>query len=290
MGIIRGGLLVIVSVLLFVSLFAGLILLTMSWSLNYSNVKVELGGVLKDNLKDKIGVVELVGDDYVKMQEYCKLYSDYAITYENMTITIPCSVILEGQDAIVNKGIDEFVEKIYFEQYDCSFWKCFETQKVPFFLVSSKAQAYWYSKFNYVLMLIALLSICGFLLAEKKSNFFLITSILVVIAVIPFAKMDWLISLTGKTAEGLLSVFFSKSYSVFIRGLFIGIILLLIGILLKFFNIGFKIQSIFSKFGKSKDEKEEKKPEVKEKKEEVKPQKIDSKKVIKKVIRTDKKK
>jgi hypothetical protein len=293
MGLIRGGLLVIVSVLLLVSLFAGFILLTMSWSLNYDNVKTELGSALKGNLTNKIGINELVTQNYPKMQEYCKNNSSYIVNYEGNIISVPCSVILEGHDAIVDNEINSSIEKIYFTNYNCNFWNCFDTQQIPFFLVSLKAQQYWYSKFNQVLILIGLLSICGFLLAEKKSNFFLLVSALIIIAVIPIAKIDWLISLTGKTAEGLLSVFFSKSYSVFIRGIALGVILLVIGVVLKFFGIGFKIQTILSKFRRSdkkEEPNEEKKIEVKEKKDTSIQQKQDSKKIVKKIVKVSKKK
>ena len=55
MGVIRGGLLVIVSVLLFVSLLAGNLFLTMSWSLDYDNVKTELVSVVKELVEEEGG-------------------------------------------------------------------------------------------------------------------------------------------------------------------------------------------------------------------------------------------
>ena len=108
MGVIRGGLLVIIAVLLFVSLFATYILLTMSWSLNYDNVQKELGDVIKSTLNNKVGVTELVATEYSAMQEDCKLNSSYVINYEDIAITIPCEVISQGQEAVINYSINKF--------------------------------------------------------------------------------------------------------------------------------------------------------------------------------------
>jgi len=259
MGIIRGGLLVIVSVLLLVSIFASLFLLTMSWSLNYSNVKSNLGEVIKSSLTEQININKLVADNYPEMQVYCNNHSSYNVSYDDLTVDIPCSVISQGSEVVVDYAINQSIEKIYFKQYDCKFWDCFSEEKVPFFLVSQKAQSYWYSKFNYVLMIIGVLSILGFVLAKKKSNFFILISALIIIAAIPFSKLGWVVSLLGDSAETFLSIFFSKGYLVFIRGILVGIVLLVIGIILKLFGVGFKIQAIFSR----KEAKEKMKEEVK---------------------------
>lgn len=292
MGIIRGGALAVVSVFLLIGVFASMLFLTMAWSLNYSNVKVELGGVIKDSLNDKLGLEQVVSDNFVEMQSYCNNYDDYALNFQGRTIVIPCNVISQDVPAVVNRSVDSYIEKIYFQQYNCEFWSCFKEEAIPFFLVSVKAQAYWYSLFNYALMVVAVLSILGFLLAEKKSNFFVLVSVLIVLCAIPFAKMDWIIGLTGKTASGLLGVFFSKGYSVFIRGIIVGAFLLLAGFIMKLFKVGFKISTIFVK---SKEEKlEEKITELKKDKKEVsrevKSESKEDKKIVKKTVIRKKKK
>jgi len=266
MGIIRGGLLVIVSVFLFIGIFAGILLFTMSWSLNYSNVKDNLGKVVNETLREELGIIEKISDDYMAMKTYCYSYSNYVVTYGAEIITIPCEDINQSQEVVVNNAIGRFVEQIYFQNYDCEFWTCFREGEIPFFLVSAKAQTYWYDKFNYVLMFVGLLSILGFLLSEKKSNFFLLISALIIIASLPFMKIGLFIGLFGDKAEGLLSVFFSKGYDVFIRGVILGVVLLLVGIILKFFRIGFKIHSIFSKAGQELEKEETKESGKEEKK------------------------
>lgn len=265
MGFIRGGLLVIVSVFLFIAFFAGNLLLTISWSLNYENVKVELNEVITTTLQNQVDIDSFVQNDLVDMQNYCLTYSDYPLSFRGNAISIPCSVVSEGQDAIIPFFASEFIGQIYFDEYECGFWDCFSQDDIPFFLVSAKSQAYFYSKFNLVLMSIAVLAILGFLLAEKKSNFFLLTSVLLAISALPFAKFDVFAGLFGDEVQGIISVFFSKAYSVFLASLILGGILLAIGIILKLFKVGFKIQSIFSRGDKvtSEDVKEIVKEEVK---------------------------
>jgi len=278
MGVIRGGLLVVVSVLLFVSIFAGLIFFTMSWSLNYDNVQVELKEVINDTFRSEVGIESIVDRNYLEMIAFCQNSSYYVFGFEERTLTLPCSVVLQGQDFIFEKSVELFIEDVYFSQYDCSFWNCFSQEKIPFFLVSAKAQSYWYSKFNYVLIIFGLLCVLGFLLSEKKSNFFLLLSVLLIIASIPFSKFDLFAGFFGDKAEGLLNVFFSKAYAVFLRGVIIGAILIFVGILLKFFRIGFKIQSIFSKVSESSGKVQEDKDE-----------KLKIKKIVKRKIKEKKK-
>jgi hypothetical protein len=255
MGFIRGGLLVIVSVLLFVSILTANLLFTISWSLNYDNVKVELKNVVNDLIVKEELSNPLV-DDYGKMQTYCQNYSDYVASYGGSTFIIPCSVVSQGPDAVVDQGISQFIEKIYFANYDCEFFDCFNKNEIPFFIVSAKSQDYFYSKFNYVLMIIGVFSILGFILSEKKSNFFLLISILIVLAALPFAKFDLLFGLFGGTAKSLLLVFFSKSYSVFLGGIILGVSLFLLGWILKLFKVGFKISTIFAKKDQEKPKQE----------------------------------
>lgn len=275
MGIIRGGLLVVVSVFLFITLLAGFLLLTVSWSLNYENVKVELGAVLQDQANENIDL-DFLGENYEAMQTYCDNYDNYVINYENIEVVVPCSVILNGSDSIITYSIDRFVEKIYFAHYDCSFVNCFAEYEVPFFIISAKAQKYFYSLFNTVLILFGIFAIIGFLLSEKKSNFFLLIAVLIAIAALPFSQFDIIVGDVGSVAKGLLHVFFSKAYTVFIYGIILGAALLLIGLILKLFKVGFKIQTIFQKdeTAKPKEKPEEKvdKDRDKSKKEKQKPQ------------------
>ncbi len=286
MGIIRGGLLAIISVLLFISILAGNLLLTISWSLNYNNVQEKLTPVIKDVLRDEIGATDVLKEKFPQMQTYCVNNPEYIFTYRERVITIPCSVVGEGEEKVIDYGIGKFIEDIYYHNYECNFWDCFKTEGLPLFLVSSKAQVYWYTRFNYILMAIGILSALGFIFAQRKSNFFILLSFLIILASLPLAKFDFITSLIGEPAESLLNVFFSRSYDVFFRVALIGAAFLALGLILKFFRIGFKISTIFAK--KEGVSKEEVKKIIKEEKTKDASSKFgQSKEIVKKEVKKE---
>lgn len=273
MGVIRGGLLVIVSVLLFLGLLAGSIFLTLSWSLDYENVKTELVSVVKEIVEEE-GGLETVEQEFEFIESYCENESEYVFKERNYTFVIPCEVVGEGQEAVVDYSVSSLVEQIYYEEYECGFWDCFKEQ--PFFLVSAKAKDYWNSKFYLALIASIILIILSFFLVEKKTNLPFILGGLLILSALLFVKLDLLFSFFGEDFSKLFSVFFSQSYSVFLKVLILGVIFLVVGIVLKFFKIGFKISNLFSKkdkkvseedvkdivkkeVGKSKSEKKKKK-------------------------------
>ncbi|MBA7707240.1 hypothetical protein ES703_116109 [subsurface metagenome] len=166
MGAIRGVLLVFVSVLLFLVLLVGNTFLTLSLSLNYNNVKPELvstigifvGDGMSFIIEETVGKkVESIEDDLSDeinknleiMEEYCQNNSDYVFSYEGNTFVIPCSVVSQGSEAIIEEGITNIVDDFYYAEYNCGFWDCFEKTGSPFFLISQKAKNYWNSKFYF---------------------------------------------------------------------------------------------------------------------------------------------
>ena len=247
MGALRGGLLILVSIALFFSLFVAGLFLTISLSLDYDNVREELIPVLKDSSKSPVKISDTISKDYTVMEEYCGSYSNYVVNYEGERVVIPCSVISQGKEAVIDYGIDQFVQEVYFGNYDCSFVGCFAEYEIPFFVVSKKMQGDFLTNFGLFLIVIAILSILGFLASEKKSNFFILLSMLLVLSALPFLKFDWFINLAGGSLQGLLSVFFNKSFLVFKSVAILGAVLLFIGLVSKFFRIGFDVSTIFSK-------------------------------------------
>jgi len=258
MGFIRGGLLVIVSVLLFISLLIGNLFLTLSWSLSYDNVKVELISVSNDLFQGQNNLKSIVEEKYDFMKSYCQNNSDFVFAQEGYTFTIPCDSVAKGQDAVIGSLVDNVVKKFYYQEYDCNFLDCFKKNQQPFFLVSQKARDYWTSKFYLAMMASIVLIVLSFLLIEKKANFPILIGSLIILSSLPLFKLNWFLSLFGNSFYGLLSVFFSQSFTMFWRVLIIGIILLAVGIIFKLFKVGFKISEFFSKKdGVSKDEVEE---------------------------------
>jgi hypothetical protein len=284
MGAIKGILLVFVCVFLFVSLLLVNTFLTLSLSLDYKNVKTEMRGVL-DNLFEDQNLETVVENNFEIMKLFCQTNSEYIFNYDNSeyNFVLPCNIITQGSDVVVEYIINDFVDEFYYKDYDCNFMDCFsqmsfesEEKITPFFLISEKAKNYWNSKFYFAFLVS--LGLIGFLffLAERKSNVFIITGSLLIAVALPFMKLDWALSLiSGESLLGLLNVFFSESYTIFVISLVLGILLLGIGVLLKLFKIGFKISDFCSQFSrKNKKIPEEqnkqvvKKPEVKKKSEE----------------------
>ena len=252
MGVIRSILLVFVSVLLFVSLLAGGLFLTFSLSLDYDNVKTGISSVVQELNINGMTVQGVMEDVYPLMQLYCAIGNNSEYVFKDdtfsKTFVIPCYVVPEGSQAIVNYGLNNFVEQVYYEDYDCSFWDCLEKTGSPLFLISAKAQSYWNSKFYFSLFVIIILIGLSFLLVEKKSNSFILSGILIIVSSFPFMKLESIISLfSDNYLSGILTVFFSEASDVFWIMLVSGIVFLVMGIFLKLFGIGFKISGFFSK-------------------------------------------
>ncbi len=254
MGAIRGILLVFVCVFLFISLLLLNIFLTLSMSLDYKNVQAELGVVL-NNILEGQNVTTIVEKNFYLMEFYCQSNpeSEYSLSYDGSgyDFEISCFVISQGSDAVVDYIVNDFVDEFYYKDYDCEFLDCMEKTGSPLFLVSEKAKNYWNSKFYFALLVS--LGLIGFLffLAEKKSNIFIIAGSLLMVVSLPFMKLDWALSLiSGESLLGLLNVFLSESYTIFVISLVLGILLLGVGILFKIFKVGFKISDICSKFSK----------------------------------------
>jgi hypothetical protein len=250
MGIIRGGLLVIASVLFFVSLLAGNFFLTMNLSLDYEIIKPELISTIKQMAEKENNVVPKITDEHIlKMEEYCKNNSNFIYVEGDYAINISCSNVLEGSEAIVEEGVENIVEELYYKNYDCGFFDCVKND--PSFFFSEQLKNSSNSKFYFMLMISIVIFIIMFFLTENKSNSFILAGILLIISALPFAKLDSVISLFDKGVMKVFTVFFVKGYVVFLRMLFIGIGFLIFGVVLKFFGIGFKISEFMNKFKKN---------------------------------------
>src|SRR3989344_1165995 len=278
MGLIRGGLLVIASVLLFLLFLAGNLFFAFNLSLDYNNVQTELKPIITD-IVEKNNLRQNINQEFWVMESYCQNNSEYVFSNENSgdfnyVFSIPCDVVSQGPESVIDYGINSLIEKSYYKDYNCNFWDCFK-QKDPLFLFSKQAQDYWNSKFYLILSLSIVLIILIFLLAEKKSNFPVIIGSLLVLS-------SMLLKLSSafflKLALSTLSFFteFDSSFdmfnfvlvqlnSVILITFIIGIIILAIGIILKLFKVGFKISNIFYKIQKEDEgSKEISKEEVKE--------------------------
>jgi len=250
MGLIRGGLLVITSVVLFAFFLIGNSLLVVSNSLEYENIQEELVPVITEIIDEQINLDQIVEDKLPAMESYCVNNSEFVFNAEGRTLDISCGSIEQGNEMIVKEIIEDSVEEVYYQEYDCGFIECLKEQKsIPFFLLSAQTQSYFENKF-YIVMLICLgLSALVFLLVESKTNMPILVGALLVVSSLPFLKLD---SIAGFFADKSLLQFFTflftQSYSVFIKSFILGLVLIAIGIFFKFFNWGFKISEFIGKF------------------------------------------
>lgn len=262
MGFIRGGLLVIVSVLLFFSFLAGNLFLTLTLSLDYDSVQPEIASIVEELSEQEMNLGQIVNEEYPFMEEYCQNNSEYVFSEQGYTFAIPCSVVSQGSDAIFDYGLNTMVEDVYYKEYDCDFWDCIKETGTPFFLISEKAKDYWKQNFYFSLIVSMILIALAFILIEKRTSLPIIVGVMLMISGLPFLMINWISlnlipsSMFGEYFIELFSIFFTKSHTMFLISFILGLIILGVGILLKFFWIGFKISNIFSREKKGVSKKE----------------------------------
>ena len=128
MGFIRGALGVFASVLLFIMFLAGGILLTLTLSLQYNNLKEHLTPLINQTIQQEIGinVPAEIEKEIVSMNISCEDYpGEYNFTEQGFSLTISCDVLKNGTSAVINSGVEQIIHNIYYYSYTCSFWKCF---------------------------------------------------------------------------------------------------------------------------------------------------------------------
>lgn len=253
MSFLRSGAITIFSIVLLLSIFLMNISLTLSWSLEHDNIKPALKDSIKDLLKDNINIENSVNNLDNSMKNYCRTNAEYVFSQENYTFTIPCEVIQEGTESVIDYAIEHLIDTVYYAEYNnCKFWSCVKETSAPLVLVSEKAHDYWKTKFYLFMAISIVLFALIFFVSKNKTVAFFVAGILMVLASLPFRKFDWLFSLAPKEISGIIPIFFTKSYSVFLIMLIIGLIILGIGLVFRFFGLGMKISRWFSKEG-SKD-------------------------------------
>ena len=164
--------------------------------------------------------------------------------------------------AIVDEFVIETVDQLYYKQYECSFSQCLEDKKNALYFVSEDFRDYLSSKVYFMFLALLIMFVLMLLLAEHKANAFIIAGVILIVASLPFLKLEsFAASLIGGNFSDFSKVFLSDAYKVFIINLIFGILLLLVGIAIKLTGIGMKISEFFSK-KKEKEISEEKVEEI----------------------------
>lgn len=275
MGMIRGSLLVIVSILLFASFLIFNSLMVVENSLEYNNIKTQLIPVLTESLDKQIGLNNLIANNYFNLSNSCANQSEVVLGAGGDALEINCSVVSQGPDAIKNKIIDDSLNKVYYAEYDCKFLDCNKNGDKPFFIVSEHSKNYFKSWMIKSLILSIVLAVLVLFIVETISNGFIISGVLLLVSalLVRFSTSILLKIIFSPMAQkfgiDILEMFgflLSSLNSVFVKCLIASIVLIAIGIIWKIFALGFKIKGFFDGFssGSKKKDKKEKDEEEEE--------------------------
>ena len=265
MGFIRGGLIFILGALLLIFLLVGNLFLTFNLSITPENIKEKISLEVY-NIVDEIGGEEIekaIDENMHLIEEYCLNNSEYVFSYEGYALDIPCNVAKEGKDAIIEEGISDVIDKIYYQEYSCeTFWECAFQSENPTYLFSAESKQYWKNIFYYALILSLILIGIMFFVMENKTSLFLIVGTLLIISSLPFIAFGKIFLFLGNSFLQFIPILLSGSYTVFLITFILGLILIGIGFVLKFATFGGFIAKIFSEKKisnkKSKNKQEEK--------------------------------
>lgn len=254
MGFLRGTVITFFSIILLILLFLMSLTAILSSSLNHDTLQPALKSYTRDMLKSFVDSENIFSaNNQIYMKNYCSIQSEYKFTFENYDFIIPCQVIEEGNDAIIDYGAGNFVDNIYYTEYNCEFWQCVKNSTIPFVLISEKAKDYWNGKFLLLVVLSIVLFALIFFISRNRPTTFIVTGVLLIISALPFRKLHWILTFIPDKFSDIFSVFFTKAHSVFIIILVIGIVFIVWGILCKIF--GLKME--FNKDSPEEEESEE---------------------------------
>ncbi len=241
MGFIRGGVLVIVSIFLLMSLIGVNSLFIITSSLEYENVNSQIKSVVMDEtvLSEifpgaDFNLTSQEEEIFERAKEFCgNETEDYVFSYEEYEIDIPCSLVEENPEAIINKTVDGVIEGIYYGDYECDYWDCFTKEKTPLFLISEKSKNYWQEKLIFMFIFSLILVAGMFFLTENKKNFPIVLGGVLILSTLPLLKLEsFVVSLAGSSLSFLSGVLTSIK-PIFWTGFVLGLILIGIGVALK---------------------------------------------------------
>ena len=174
------------------------------------------------------------------MQIYCQNSLEYTFDpklYDLGPISVPCNVVIQGKDSILNYVAGEYVKKEYYKEYRCGLFDCSLESLSPLVYVSQHSKNYWSQWFYYSLFASLILIALMFLLMEKKKNIFINVGMLMMISSLPLLFLNWLVS-----SFNFADILFSKANVIFWVVFILGTILIMVGIGLKFWKFSSEIE------------------------------------------------
>lgn len=249
MGFIKGGLFYFSCVLLLVSFLAMNFSLMVGISLSYDVIQPELNEVVSELVSQEMDINQIIEDNYDESVLICQNQSSINISQEGFEFEIDCEKVLIGKKAIADEGINRLVEQIYYQGYDCDYWSCLKDTQAPWFLFSEKSHDYWIGKFYLFLIISSIILLIMFFTIENKISLPIYAGGILVLSSLPFAKPEWFLFMfkINEFVYSIISVFFTKSLTVFSVMLFLGILSIIATFLVKFLIVGEKISLFFKK-------------------------------------------
>lgn len=252
MGFFRGGTIFFLGVLLLISLFVGNLFFVLYSSLDYKNVQEHFTPILSNVIYGGMDEQQ-INEAFDMMINYCQQKDNFPIDSGVFIFDIPCSSILsQTPQQVLILEVESFINKVYYNEYECSFFDCFSQQNLPFFLISKNTQDYVKSKFYFFLVLSLILTGLIFLLLQHKKSILIVLGSLIILSSLPLIKIGSLSTiLSGEHIPEVLSLFTGKATTTFWVVFVLGIILICLGIGLRFWNYE-KIKEFFSKIKNKK--------------------------------------
>jgi hypothetical protein len=255
MGIIRGTIIFTLTILLFISLFAVNIFLTLSYSISYSSIHPYLINTTSEFAQSSGASATAIQELAQKNMECSNSTPLVNFTFENNDISVPCTVINSGAKTTIDYLINATANELYYKNYSCNFIECIKSENSV--ILSKAAEDYWNSKLIAMIFVSLAIFALIFLFSKEKHNAFIIAGITAILSSLPFRQIEWIISgISEFLPFRVLPVFFSQAPAASDLMFAAGIILVVAGIIFGFLRAGIKIgsfiESIFEKIRKDK--------------------------------------
>ena len=269
MGLLRHIGIFVLAILFFITVFFGGAFLTFSMSLEYDNFKVNAKD-LPQTIAEDLNAIGIINENYAQMQEYCiNKETNYKFSQGNLTLNTPCSVVRLGPEKIIENSSDQFLEDVYYKEYNCKLLNCLDQNLGYYAFTSEKSQIYFNKLYKYSLLIAILLFLVLFLLSRPHNSGLVVSGLLLMGASLIYKKLNFLVSLIpSEFVSKYSSIFVSQSENVFLIMILFGAAFFLIGIVFYFFNWSMKLSERINKFAeKLKEKKKQKEQEEKIKEE-----------------------
>lgn len=195
-------------------------------------------------------------NNYEYLEGYCKKDQSFVFEHENsgLVFNLSCNKALDNSSAFLNEIIKDTMKDIYYRNYNCEFaafnlfYDCVKKYNPPFFLVSEQMKDYWYGKFYTMLFISLVLFALMFLFAEKKSNWLIISGIIIFVSSLPFFKPELFLFFSASEYAEFVQAFLIRAKSVAFIFLISGLIIFLLGIGFRVWGFGNFIADKFGRF------------------------------------------